>query len=87
MEKEIRFYAGREFDSDGKPAPWWEGIISYKWDYTKQAFNICTKQTFGTGTVENPVKYDLTLMGCDEVNNLIKGFRNMETHCKKVYGE
>ena len=87
MEKEIHFYAGREFDSEGKPTPWWEGIISYKWDVSKHVFNICTKQTFGTGTVENPVQYKLILSYCDEVNKLIKGFRDMESHCKKVYGE
>lgn len=85
--KEIRFYAGREFNSDGEPTPWWVGTISYKWDVSKQVFIISTKQTFGTGTAENPVQYKVTLPCCDELNKLIKGFRDMESHCKKVYGE
>ena len=87
MKKEVRFYAGREFDADGEPTPWWVGTISYKWDCTKQMFIICTEQTFGTGTVGNTVPYKVNLSSCDELNKLIKGFRDMEEHCKKVYGE
>ena len=94
MKKETRFYAGkeffyagREFYSDGKPAPWWYGEVSYEWDSSKQAFIVCMKQIFGTGIDETTVPYKLNLSTCDELNNLIKGFRDMEAHCKKVYGE
>ena len=85
--KEVLFMAGRAFDASGRPAPYWKGIIAYRWDVRKQAFIVCTTQVLGTGTVQNSRSSEELMSSCDDVNDSIDYFRELKRHYKEVYGE
>ena len=86
-KKEIIFGAGKAFDDFGRATSFWTGVVAYHWDSLKQKFHVYTIQVLGTGTVTNSRSYETEFSSCEEVNNLVRGFRELETHYKKVYGE
>ena len=86
-KKEVIFGVGRTFLPNGQPASWWAATVSYGWDCNKQAFIVCTEESLGTGTVANTSQGEYQFSSCDEVNNLVRGFRELEIHYRQEYGE
>ena len=87
MMKEVIFSAGKAFDYFGRPTSFWTGVVAYQWNAVKQAFDVYTVQVLGTGTVTNSRSYEASCDACDEVNDFLDYFKELENHYKKVYGE
>ena len=85
--KKAFFGAGRAFDAYSRPTPYWKGIIAYQWSAKKQAFLVCTTQVLGTGTVTNSRSSEELMSSCDEVNEFLDYFKELERHYREVYGE
>ena len=85
--KEVMFGAGKAFDEFGRATSFWTGFVAYRWNATKQVFVIYTVQVLGTGTVTNSSYYETETVSCDEVNDFIDYFKELENHYKKVYCE
>lgn len=84
--KVIKFSAGRSFDAFGRATSFWNGMVAYRWEYLKQTFHVYTIQTLGTGTVTNSRSYETETTSCEEVNDFLDYFKELENHYKKVYG-
>ena len=85
--KEVIFRSGKAFDDFGRPTSFWTGVVAYRWNYLKQTFYIYTVQVLGTGTVTNSRSYETETESCEEVNDFLDYFKELENHYKKVYGE
>ena len=85
--KEVIFGAGKAFDDFCRPTSFWTGVVAYKWNAEKQVFFVYTTQVLGTGTVTNSRSYETETSSCDEVNDFLDYFKELENHYKKVYGE
>lgn len=85
--KSVNFGAGRAFDAFGRATSFWTGAVAYKWDCSKQVFRLHSEQELGTGTAANSSSYNEEVKTCDEVNDFLDYFKELETHFKKVYGE
>ena len=85
--KEVIFGAGKAFDDFGRSTSFWTGVIAYRWNSIKQVFHVYAVQVLGTGTVTNSRSYEDETTSCDEVNDFLDYFRELENHYKKVYGE
>lgn len=86
-ERILYFGAGRPFDAYDRPTSFWTGMLAYEWQANKQAFHVHTEQTLGTGTATNHHQREDEISSCDEVNELLDYFKELEAHYKKVYGE
>ena len=87
MKREVFFGAGKAFDAFGRATSFWTGVVQYKWDASHKTFHVCSVQALGTGTVINDRSYEEEVKTCDEVNEFLDYFKELETHYKKVYGE
>ena len=85
--KEVIFGAGRAFDGFGRATSFWDGVVTYQWNTLKQVFHVHTEQVLGTGTATNSSSYETETPSCEEVNDFLDYFKELETHYKKVYGE
>ena len=85
--KVINFGAGKAFNAFGRATSFWTGVVTYKWDAIKQTFHVCTVQVLGTGTVMNSRSHETETVLCEEVNDFLDYFKELENHYKKVYGE
>ena len=85
--KVANFGAGKAFDAFGRATPFWTGVVTYKWDVVNQVFRVLAVQALGTGTVINSRSYDAEKPSCEEVNEVLDYFKELEAHYKKVYGE
>ena len=83
--KKKNFGAGKAFDAFGRPTSFWVGVIAYQWNAGRQAFFFYTTQVLGTGTVTNSRSDEIEKKSCDEVNELLDYFKELENHYKKVY--
>ena len=83
--KKKNFGAGKAFDAFGHPKSFWSGVVAYRWDAGRQAFFVYTTQVLGTGTVTNSRSDEIEKKSCDEVNELLDYFKELENHYKKVY--
>ena len=83
--KEVNFGAGRAFDAFGRPTSFWSGVVAYRWDAAKQAFLVDTVQVLGTGTVTNSRSYKQEVTACEEVNDFLGYYRELQAHYKGVY--
>ena len=86
-DKVVNFGAGKAFDAFGRATPFWTGVVAYQWNPLKQVFHVCTVQVLGTGTVMNSRPQEEEVKTCDEVNDFLDYFKELEIHYKKVYGE
>lgn len=85
--KVINFGAGKAFDAFGRATSFWTGVVTYQWVVEKQVFHILAVQAIGTGTAINSRSYESQEPSCDEVNDFLDYFKELEAHYKKVYGE
>ena len=85
--KEVFFGAGKAFDTLARPTSFWTGVVAYLWNAEKQVFFVYTVQVLGTGTVTNSRSCETEASSCDEVNEFLDYFKELEHHYKKVYGE
>ena len=85
--REVFFGAGKVYDDFGRPTSFWTGIVAYQWDSKKQLFRVYTIQVLGTGTVTNSRSSETETSSCEEVNEFLDYFKELERHYKKVCGE
>ena len=85
--KEVIFGAGRPFDAYGRATSFWTGMVAYRWNPVRQAFHVYSINVLGTGTVTNSKEYETETTSCEEVNDFLDYFKELENHFKKVYGE
>lgn len=85
--KVVNFGAGKAFDPFGRATAFWTGVVTYRWNAEKQAFHVLAVQAIGTGTVINSKSHEFSSPSCDEVNDFLDYFKELENHFKKVYGE
>ena len=83
--KKKNFGAGKAFDDFGRPTSFWVGVVAYECVSAKQVFVVYTIQVLGTGTVTNSRSDEIEKKSCDEVNELLDYFKELENHYKKVY--
>ena len=83
----VVFCAGTTFDDFGRPAPYWTGVIEYRWDSSKQAYHVNTVQMFGKGMVAVSREHETDVASRDEVKYFINYLRFLENHYKRIYGE
>ena len=83
--REVFFGAGKAFDNFGRPTSFWTGRCAYRWDAGKQVFVVYTIQVLGTGTVTNSRSSEVETPSCEEVNDFLDYFKELESHYKKVY--
>lgn len=79
------FCAGTTFDDFGRAAPYWTGVVEYRWDSSKQAFHVNTVQMFGTGMVAVAREYEADVSTQGEVKYFIEYFRFLENHYREIY--
>ena len=85
--KKVFFGAGKAFDDFGRPTSFWTGVVTYRWNTGRQTFVVYTIQILGTGTVTNSRSNEVKTKSCEEVNDFLDYFKELENHYKKVYGE
>ena len=83
--KKKNFGAGKAFDDFGRPTSFWTGVIAYQWNAGRQAFDVCTVQVLGTGTVTNSRSYEVSYDTCGEVDELLDYFKELENHYKRTF--
>lgn len=81
------FCAGTTFDDFGRAAPYWTGVIEYRWNPAKKVFHVNTVQIFGKGMVAVAREHETDVASRKELNYFIEYLKFIETHYEKVYGE
>ena len=81
----VVFCAGTVFDDFARPAPYWTGVIEYRWNPVKQAFHVNTIQVFGKGMLAISREYETDVSSSYEVQYFINYLRFLESHYRKTY--
>ena len=81
----VVFCAGTVFDDFARPAPYWTGVIEYRWNPVKKVFHVNTVQMFGKGMVAISREYEADVASRDEVQYFIHHLMFLESHYRKTY--
>lgn len=79
----ISYYAGRQYDANGRPARWYKETVHVMW--TGKRYLVKSTRYLGTGSVYNKIESESVFDSAHEVNESLHAVKETAEHYQRAY--